>query len=236
MRLVAPAKLDHQFMTGAARFFYWRLLKRGAEVYEYLPTKLHSKLIVIDDAVHIGSANFDLRSLYLNLEMMLRVEDPDFAAMMRGFVDGEIANSKRITAEEHRARHDLVEPAALGGRLVPRRDRRLQSVAAPQCEGVELRPAAGGGRRRRRLDLVLIAPEEMAGRDVHPFEALVDPAEMGRHEIARLGLELIDQEGAAGAERRVGLRGDPRADARRQGREGQAGEDIVGMLESRKRR
>lgn len=103
MRLVAPAKLDHQFMTGAARFFYWRLLKRGAEVYEYLPTKLHSKLIVIDDAVHIGSANFDLRSLYLNLEMMVRIEDPDFAGMMRGFVDGEIANSKRITANEHRA-------------------------------------------------------------------------------------------------------------------------------------
>ena len=60
------------------------------------------QLIVIDDAVHIGSANFDLRSLYLNLEMMLRVEDPTFAAMMRQFVDGEIADSIRITRESHR--------------------------------------------------------------------------------------------------------------------------------------
>jgi len=102
-RIVTPARLDHQWAVGAARFFYWRLLKRGAEIYEYQPTKLHSKLIVIDDVVHIGSANFDLRSLYLNLEMMLRVEDAGFAAMMRRFVDGEVADSKRITPEAHRA-------------------------------------------------------------------------------------------------------------------------------------
>ena len=49
---------------------------------------------MIDDVVHIGSANFDMRSLYLNLEMMLRVDDPAFAAAMRRFVDGEIANSQ----------------------------------------------------------------------------------------------------------------------------------------------
>lgn len=101
-RIVTPAKLDHQFMVGAARFFYWRLLKRGAQIYEYLPTKLHSKLIVLDDAVHIGSANFDMRSLYLNLEMMLRVEDKAFAAAMRRFVDAEIAESHQITALGHR--------------------------------------------------------------------------------------------------------------------------------------
>lgn len=103
VRIVTPSKLDHQWAVGAARFFYWRLLKRGAEIHEYQATKLHAKLIVIDDVVHIGSANFDLRSLYLNLEMMVRVEDPAFAAMMRRFVDGEIANSRRITPESHRA-------------------------------------------------------------------------------------------------------------------------------------
>ena len=102
-RIVTPARLDHQWAVGAARFFYWRLLKRGAEIYEYQPTKLHAKLIVIDDVVHIGSANFDLRSLYLNLEMMLRIDDAAFAAMMRRFVDGEVANSRRITPEGHRA-------------------------------------------------------------------------------------------------------------------------------------
>jgi cardiolipin synthase len=102
-RLVTPAKLDHQLLVGAARFLYWRLLKRGAEIYEYQATKLHTKLVVLDDVVHIGSANFDLRSLYLNLEMMLRIHDPAFAATMHRFVDGEIGNSNRITAAAHRA-------------------------------------------------------------------------------------------------------------------------------------
>ena len=52
-----------------------RLLNRGVEVFEYQPTKLHSKLVVVDDVVHIGSSNFDIRSLYLNMELMLRVDD-----------------------------------------------------------------------------------------------------------------------------------------------------------------
>ena len=102
-RLVTSGKSDLRTTMWAARFSYWRILKRGVEVYEYQPTKLHAKLIIIDDAVHIGSANFDLRSLYLNLEMMLRVEDAEFAARMRAFVEHEIADSRRITIEDHRA-------------------------------------------------------------------------------------------------------------------------------------
>ena len=102
-RLVTAGKSDIRSTIWAARFSYWRLLKHNVEVYEYLPTKLHTKLIVIDDAVHIGSANFDMRSLYLNLEMMLRIDDPAFAATMRGFIEREIQDSRRIHLDEHRA-------------------------------------------------------------------------------------------------------------------------------------
>jgi cardiolipin synthase A/B len=102
-RIVTASKSDNNTTIGAARHTYWRLLKRNAEIYEYQLAKLHTKLVVIDDVVHIGSANFDMRSLYLNLEMMLRIEDADFALQMRRFVDHEIAGSKRITREDHRA-------------------------------------------------------------------------------------------------------------------------------------
>jgi cardiolipin synthase len=101
-RLVTAGKSDNKATVAAARFTYSYLLKRGVEVYEYAPTKLHTKLFVVDDVVHIGSANFDMRSLFLNLEMMLRVEDAGFASAMRRFFDGEVANSAPITAEEHR--------------------------------------------------------------------------------------------------------------------------------------
>ncbi len=48
-----------------------------------------------------------MRSLYLNLEMMLRIEDAEFAAAMRRFVDDEIEQSLRITREAHRRQRSL---------------------------------------------------------------------------------------------------------------------------------
>lgn len=107
-RVVTAAKSDNDTTIAAARSTYWFLLKRGVQIFEYQPTKLHSKLFVIDDTVHIGSANFDMRSLFLNLEMMLRIDDPGFAAAMRRFVDGEIADSRPITRAAHNARRTLL--------------------------------------------------------------------------------------------------------------------------------
>ena len=113
-RVVTAAKSDNTATIAAARNTYAWLLKRGVEIYEYQPTKLHTKLFVVDDAVHIGSANFDMRSLFLNLEMMLRVDDKNFADAMRRFVDGEIADSDHITWEEHRTHRGLFNRAKWG--------------------------------------------------------------------------------------------------------------------------
>ncbi len=98
-RVITAAKSDNGATVGAARHTYSRMLRRGVEVYEYRPTKLHTKLIVVDDVVHIGSANFDMRSLYLNLEIMVRIEDAAFAREARRYVDNEIRDSRHITKE-----------------------------------------------------------------------------------------------------------------------------------------
>ncbi|HTG39795.1 MAG TPA: phospholipase D-like domain-containing protein [Sphingomonas sp.] len=103
VNLVLPAVTDNYMAIWASRFTYAGLLRRGVRIWEYQPTKLHTKLVVIGGVVHVGSANFDIRSLFLNLELMLRVEDPDFAAHVRAYVDGEIAQSRRIAAADHRA-------------------------------------------------------------------------------------------------------------------------------------
>lgn len=103
-RLIAAGKSDVGATLAAARHSYSRLLRRGVEVYEYQPARLHTKLAIVDGAVHIGSANFDFRSLYINLEIMLRVEDPAFTAAMRGYFERELADSEHITAELHRKR------------------------------------------------------------------------------------------------------------------------------------
>jgi cardiolipin synthase len=107
-RLITAARSDNSATIDAARNTYWWLLKRKVEIYEYQPTKLHTKLFVVDDVVHIGSANFDMRSLFINLEMMLRIEDKAFAAAMRRFVDAEAADSVAITLETHKKKRGLV--------------------------------------------------------------------------------------------------------------------------------
>lgn len=103
-RVITPSRADHAVAVAAARHTFTRLLKRGVRVFEYQPQKLHTKLFVIDDVVHIGSANFDIRSMFLNLELMLRIEDPAFAASMRAYFEGEVAASEEETVESH-ARH-----------------------------------------------------------------------------------------------------------------------------------
>ncbi|MBA3895600.1 MAG: phosphatidylserine/phosphatidylglycerophosphate/cardiolipin synthase family protein [Sphingomonadaceae bacterium] len=104
VRLVLPAFTDHGMAIWASRFTYAGLIRKCVEIYEYLPTKLHTKLVLVDDAVYIGSANYDIRSLFLNLELMLRVDDPAFAAHVRDYMDGEVARSERITAEVNNQR------------------------------------------------------------------------------------------------------------------------------------
>lgn len=108
VRLLTAAISDNNATIAAARYTYWTLLKRGVRVFEYQPTKLHTKLFVIDGVVHIGSANFDMRSLFLNLEMMLRVEDAAFAAALQRYVDGEIGQSIEITREAHKAQRTFL--------------------------------------------------------------------------------------------------------------------------------
>ena len=107
-RLVTAAKSDNDATIAAARFTYRRLLARGVEIFEYTATKLHTKLVVLDDVVHIGSSNLDIRSLYLNMELMLRVADGEFAQLMRSYFEGELEQCVQITSELHKRRATLL--------------------------------------------------------------------------------------------------------------------------------
>ena len=103
-RIITAAKSDNNATIAAARHSYSRLLRRHVEMYEYQAAKLHTKLAIVDDVVHIGSSNFDYRSLYINLEIMLRIKDAGFAAAMRGYFDREIEDCTWITPALHKRR------------------------------------------------------------------------------------------------------------------------------------
>lgn len=96
-RLIMAGKTDNGATISAARLLYRYLLKRGAKVYEYQPLPLHMKLMIIDDIVYIGSANLDVRSLFINMEIMLKVEDTKLAAHCRTLIDGMVEQSEEYT-------------------------------------------------------------------------------------------------------------------------------------------
>ena len=106
-RLVMAGKSDNGATLGATRSLYDYLLHKRARIWEFQPCKLHTKLIVLDDTVYLGSANFDMRSLYLNLELMLQVKDAALAERMREFVSLHIQASEEITPAVHKARATL---------------------------------------------------------------------------------------------------------------------------------
>ena len=106
-RIITAAKSDNNATIAAARNSYSRLLRRHVEMYEYQPAKLHTKLAIIDDVVHIGSSNFDYRSLYINMEVMLRIKDAEFADAMRSYFEREVATSTWITPDLHKRRASL---------------------------------------------------------------------------------------------------------------------------------
>ena len=106
-RIITAAKSDNNATIAAARHTYSRLLRRGVEMYEYQAAKLHTKLAIVDDVVHVGSANLDFRSLFINMEIVLRVDDAAFAAAMRSYFEREIQDSERITLSLHRRRANL---------------------------------------------------------------------------------------------------------------------------------
>jgi cardiolipin synthase len=101
-RIVTPERSDNTATIGAQRHLYRRLLDAGVSIFEYRPQKLHMKLIVIDDIVYVGSANFDMRSLFINLELMLRIEDPPFAEEARALVDRMAQDSHAIDEVAYR--------------------------------------------------------------------------------------------------------------------------------------
>jgi len=83
VELILAGKSDVALSQLAGRSLYRRLLKPGVQIHEYQPQILHAKLLILNDAVYVGSANLDPRSLSINYELMIRFENPAMAGQAR---------------------------------------------------------------------------------------------------------------------------------------------------------
>ncbi len=108
--LTAGDKIDVPILREAARSYYADLLRAGVRIYEYQPAMIHAKTLVVDDAWStIGTLNFDARSLRLNSEATLLVQDPGTAAALDAIFLADLARSKEIRLAELERRSPLTK-------------------------------------------------------------------------------------------------------------------------------
>jgi cardiolipin synthase A/B len=89
----------------AGSSYYDELLAAGVRIYEYLPSMMHAKTVVVDDAWSvIGSANMDERSMELNEENIVGIADGPFAQTLAAGLERDFAQSHEVRLEEWRRR------------------------------------------------------------------------------------------------------------------------------------
>lgn len=106
VRLLLPNEhIDNALVRYTAQAYYEELLGAGARVYEYQPTFMHSKFVVVDGRwTIVGSANLDIRSKELNEENVLGVLDEGFGAALEAAFRKDLAASREIELAEWRRR------------------------------------------------------------------------------------------------------------------------------------
>lgn len=78
--MLPGSQTDRDIVRYASKSCWGPLLEQGVRIFEYQPSMLHAKYLVVDERwVSIGSANFDNRSFGLNEELNLNVVDERFA-------------------------------------------------------------------------------------------------------------------------------------------------------------
>lgn len=95
VRLLLPGKkTDHPAIRDAGRRYYARLLASGVRIFEYQPRFSHSKVVLSDGWVSIGSSNVDRWNFRWNLEANQEVDDKHFSQQVRQMFLQDFAKSK----------------------------------------------------------------------------------------------------------------------------------------------
>jgi cardiolipin synthase A/B len=103
VRVLVPRRSDHRLLDFARRWYLRQLKEAGAEILFFKPDVLHAKLLVVDDERFVmGSANLDMRSLFLNYEIAAVVRDPVALAEVQAFIASLAAESSPYSEDLYR--------------------------------------------------------------------------------------------------------------------------------------
>ena len=106
--LVVHARSNHPITDFARRYYIRELRKSGARVLLYPDGMLHAKAIIVDDRVALfGSANFDLRSLFVNFEIGIFAHSRPDVLAIKGWATDLIHRCREQGPERSRRRRIL---------------------------------------------------------------------------------------------------------------------------------
>ena len=102
VRILCPHFSDVPLIQKAAHHYYAALIKRGVEIYEWLPGVLHGKAAVIDGKIlSLGSYNLNYTSHFTNIELNLEIHSESLAADFTQIVEKMMAgNVKKVAAQD----------------------------------------------------------------------------------------------------------------------------------------
>jgi len=99
VRIVVPARSNHRLPDIARRYFLRELRTAGAKILFYNPGMSHAKMLLVDEQIGLmGSANMDLRSLFVNFEVGMITYSPTEAAALSRWAQEVFAQSKPMPA------------------------------------------------------------------------------------------------------------------------------------------
>ena len=106
VRVIVPGPhIDIPFVRMASRYHYGELLDGGVKIYEFQPTMLHSKVMVVDSLwTTIGSINIVNRSMKKNAEANVAIYDRGFAAIVEKSILADFERSEVFTRAKWKKR------------------------------------------------------------------------------------------------------------------------------------
>jgi cardiolipin synthase A/B len=115
VRILVPNELtDARPIRYASHSYYAELLAAGVRIFEYQPSMMHAKTIVVDGLwTVVGSANMDIRSKELNEENVIGILERDFALALEQSMESDLTRSVEIDRVQWRRR-------GLGNRILER--------------------------------------------------------------------------------------------------------------------
>lgn len=106
VRVLNPGRnTDEPKVMWASHGLYEQLLEAGVRIWEYRPSMIHAKTLVVDGTwFSIGSINFDNRSVMLNDEVTVAGHDRRIGERLEEIFLRDLGNSDEILLEEFRKR------------------------------------------------------------------------------------------------------------------------------------